>query len=239
MSRIELSDEEHKLVMNSIKDAIDSLLMVHVTYALTDRQIKSSEENWREMEMELHAAQYPVRALGLSATKKNLNIVNAKDGGYLHFEQLVAPEEIVEQLGAFPLEAATASYAFSIMEVCGDEIATLLNPAYMNKSRSWHSNVSGEFAKLNSQAIEANKKRFAEPFRADASNVSTTSIQRLLDMKVARNDFIHRGTNNITLHLFLAYCIGVLCEIHFLCLPEHPQLIAFPWSSIDPKWLGV
>lgn len=188
-----LTSEQKSAVRTLTKGTISSLLQLLVTYRLTNHLIQRHRTEWRELEASLHYNDYPIRGAGVIATPDNIEKIDPEKGGFLHMEELVAPEDIVSQVGDFPLNAATASYAFTLMEVCGDEVLKHVNPSYFKPRQAWHRDV------YRGQKPKELVIAFNKPFLGNFQDVKTENTHRLMALKEARNLFAHQGEADITL----------------------------------------
>jgi hypothetical protein len=233
---VAFSSKQKKVVRKLTDDVLRRLLGLKVTYDLTCHRIDEGRSRWRELEEQLHSEEYPVKGSGIIATPSNLGKLYAEDGGFLHNEEDVSPEDMVANLGQFPLAAASASYAFTILECFGDEVVRIVNPTFAKERKAWHRDVFGDLDRMNDRAIRKAMSGFARPFRAKFFAVIPISIIRLIALKNARNEYAHRGVSDINFEDFFGFTLGVVCQIYFLCLPEETELKAFPWEALDEKW---
>ncbi|SMP36373.1 hypothetical protein [Shimia sagamensis] len=215
-------------VHKTIQTSIEKLLNLGVNFRLHQYLFNRHATEWRDLSAELHVG-YPVSSLGIIATPTNI-----KGDHFLHDEELVAPEDIVYMVGDPIYDAAMAAYAFTIVELCGDEVAICIKST-ATKQRAWHTEIK-QNDRLSISDAENQKAKFAKPFDGDVNLVTATSVVRLARMKAARNEFAHQGDTTVDFNKFLEDALAVLCQIYFLCLPEETQLKIHPWEVCFDKW---
>lgn len=211
-----------------VRPSIESLLNLGVNFRLHRYLFDRHAAEWRGLSAELHI-DYPVKSLGIIATPTNIE----KDH-FLHDCEMVAPEDIVHMVGDRVYDAAMAAYAFTIVEMCGDEVAALVKQTHA-KQRAWHTDIK-QNDKLSINEALSQTAKFAKPFDGDFNLVTAKSVIRLARMKAARNEFAHRGDTMVDFSQFLEDALAVLCQIYFLCLPRETQLKIYPWEILIDKW---
>lgn len=133
-------------------------------------------------------------------------------------------------------DAAMAAYVFTIVEMCGDEVAALVKQT-PTKQRAWHTEIK-QNEKLSVTEALSQTAKFAKPFDGDVNLVTATSVIRLARMKAARNEFAHQGNTMVDFSQFLEDALAVLSQIYFLCLPQETHLKIYPWEVLSDKWEG-
>jgi len=211
-----------------IRPSIEKLLNLGVNFRLHRYLFDRHAAEWRDLSAELHI-DYPVRSLGIIATPTNIGKYH-----FLHDDEMVAPEDIVHMVGDQVYNAAMAAYAFTIVEMCGDEVAKLVKHTPANQ-RAWHTEIKQNDT-LSISDARSQRAKFAKPFDGDVSLVTATSVVRLARMKAARNEFAHQGNTMVDFSQFLEDALAVLCQIYFLCLPRETQLKIYPWEVLIDKW---
>ncbi len=214
----------HKIIQPSI----ERLLELGVNFRLHRYLFERHAAEWRNLSAELHS-DYPVRSLGIIATPTNIEKYH-----FLHDEEMVAPEDIVYMVGDQIYDAAMAAYAFTIVEMCGDEVAAFIKRT-PTKQRAWHTEIR-QNEKLSISEALSQKAKFAKPFDGDVNLVTATSVIRLARMKAARNEFAHQGDTMVDFSQFLEDALAVLSQIYFLCLPRETHLKIYPWEVLIEKW---
>ncbi|MGX7872607.1 hypothetical protein ACVDG5_006920 [Mesorhizobium sp. ORM6] len=216
-------------VAKIIRSAIKQLLELGVNYRLHQYLFKRHSRDWRDLTQELHV-EYPVKAIGIIANPKNIEKYH-----FVHGEEDVLPDDIVHMVGDNLYDAALASYAFTILEICGDDVISALDPAAKEERKAWHLAIS-----QNEDMSEGEAKglqiRFAKLFAADPAAVLPKSIIRLARMKAARNEFAHQGNSSVDFEQFLEDALAVLCQIFFICFPDKKVLKVYPWEVLYEKW---
>lgn len=213
-------------VYQIIRPSIERLLELGVNFRLHRHLFDGHAAEWRNLSEELHMG-YPVRSLGIIATPTNIVKYH-----FLHDQEMVAPEEIVHLVGDKIYDTAMAAYAFTIVEMCGDEVAAIVKQA---PARAWHTDIS-QNKELSVSDAFSQREKFAKPFDGDVNLVTATSVTRLARMKAARNEFAHRGDTEVDFGEFLEDALAVLSQIYFLCLPGETHLKVYPWEALSDKW---
>ncbi|AKI02272.1 hypothetical protein IMCC20628_03586 [Hoeflea sp. IMCC20628] len=211
-----------------IRSSIESLLELGVNFRLHRHLFDRHGAEFRNLLAELHI-NYPVHSLGIIATPTNIEKYH-----FLHDQEMVAPEQIVHMVGDPIYDAAMAAYAFTIVEMCGDEVAARVKPK-ATKQRAWHTGIRQKEELPLGEAI-SQRAKFAKPFDGDVNLVNATSVIRLARMKAARNEFAHQGNPTLGFGQFLEDALAVLSQIYFLCLPEETHLKIYPWEVLIDKW---
>lgn len=224
-------------VRNATTCAIDTLLRLKMAHDLVEYVVDEKREKWRDLVSELHV-NYPIKATGVVASLETLDStdVDAEDGGFMRWRVDVTPDDIVSELGEHPFDAASAAYAFSIVEVFGNEVANLRNPEGVRAKGSWHETIKYDIEAADREKGIAAMRAFARVFGGDFLCVKPASIVRLMALKAARNDYIHRRQTNIDFDAFIAFCVAIVCQIYFLCEPDGEALRHVPWSTYDDIW---
>lgn len=225
-----MMDQETKSKVSKIlRVAIDDLLRLGVNYRLHHRIFTRSDENFREEEALMHQQDYPVRGFGIIATPANI-----EGPTFLYSEELVEPEELSSMTGSLPFEAAIASYAFTLLEVCGDDVIRLVNPSF--QERSWHAKIPDREENLNNKGFDVCLRMFGDAFAVEPTRILRATVSKLVEMKEARNDFIHRGRASVSFETFLSHAISVAIQIYFALLPDETMLKSYPFNPHDDKW---
>ena len=224
--------------------ALQGLLHLKMTHNLVDYVVDARRTDWRSFVEELHAREYPIKGAGVIVTPDVLESehIDEWQGGFLHDQEDASPDEIISDLNEYPLAAGSASFAFSVVEVFGNEVAELCKPGTIRAKGSWHENIKFDMETGTPEQGIAAMKTFAKVFGGDFLSVKATTIKRLSLLRVARNAYVHRRDTDIDFEVFLAYCLAIVCQIYFVCDPKATELRAYPWEPFDKeKWgrLGV
>ena len=215
-------------VQKTIWSSIKGLLELGVNFRLHRYLFDKHSAEWRNLSAPLHA-DYPVKSLSIIATRTNI-----EGSHFLQKEELVAPEDIVCGVVDPVYDAAMAAYAFTMVELCGDEVAALVRQAPM-KQRAWHTeNKQNENLSVKDALSQATK--FAQPFDGDVNSLTAMSVIRLARMKAACNQFAHDGVTATDCNQFLEDALAVLVQIYYLCLPRETHLQIYPWQVLNDKW---
>ena len=88
-----------------------------------------------------------------------------------------APEEIISNLNDYPLQAATAAYAFSLVEVYGNDVANLFKPRSVRPLGSWHADIKFDLdSRDTAQSLRA-AAAFAKLFDGDPADIKPASVR--------------------------------------------------------------
>jgi hypothetical protein len=143
--------------------------------------------------------------------------------------------EVGAYIREYPLEAASASYLFTLLEIHGDEVAAIVQPGSIDRNKAWHENIKG-FADLRDPVqVEKMRAAFAKHFGAEACDVPELAVRRMVNLKKVRNDFAHDGARGISLPSFLIDTIAVVCHIAFLVTDE-TRLSIYPWEDHEDRF---
>lgn len=140
-----LSRKDKNLLRSVIDDALDRLLRFKASYDLHRYLLTKTGAEWSDLEVMLHASEYPIAGTGLSATR---SILTAKDRdltGKHYFDDVpLASEQHVQEAPTFPFAAASAAYAFSLLEDVGNAVVEIIYPGSIRSRSSWHAKVYGD-----------------------------------------------------------------------------------------------
>lgn len=217
------------------QDVLRTLLRFHVSHSIALYLKNRTEVRYIDFEEELHI-NYPIRAVGVVATRKNLREIDSLNGGFLRDEEELAPEIVTDHFGDFPLSAVAAAYCFTILEGYGDELVRIVNRAYEQKRRSWHREVHADADLLDPAQLLRARESYARPFGANARRVPIYAVQRLTRLKQSRNTLMHQGLSaNIDFEEFYGSIVGTVCQLFFLCAPSCTELTVLPFNNRDDK----
>jgi hypothetical protein len=235
-----LTKYKRDLIKEETNEALDRLLRFHVSYSSLAYVHSKSSDNWRDLEEELHIG-YPIKGAGILATKANIRIIDGDDGGFLHTEEDLFPGEVPSELARFPYQPAAAAYTFTLLEGYGDNIAEIINPGKLKERQAWHRGVHGNANLGDANDLKKAKKGFAAPFGRNERLVPRYAVQRLIEIKAARNEFMHEGHFSIKFADFYARVIATIASIYFLALPDERVLSSYPYydyrGQFDPSRL--
>jgi len=221
---ISLSEETKSLV----REALKQLAILGVNHRLHRYVLDKGNDNWRDLVAELHA-QYPVRGIGVRATRDNII-----SSDFFVGDELVAPEDVVHLLSGSLFDAAMASYAFTILEIAGDDLAQLRKPE-TDEGKAWHLAIKQSREMTHGEALGL-KIRFAKIFDFVPDEVPTNVIVRLARIKAQRNEFAHQGALYVDFPRFLIDAMAILCHLFFLCHDDEEKLMIYPFETDHPRW---
>jgi hypothetical protein len=231
-----LNQRQKALIQELTTTALYRLLTFHVSFSSLAYVHDQATDNWRELEEELHQG-YPIRGAGILATRRNLRIIDANYGGFLHTDEDLYPSEVPAELQAFPYDAASAAYAFTLLEGYGDDVLDIVNPEARKRRQAWHHAVYGDAdLRVPAQLAKA-KKGFANAFGKNPKNVPRYTIARLVKIKAERNQFMHEGTSGIRFSEFYGMVLATVASVYFLVLPSESSLSAYPYEDYHNKFL--
>ncbi|TBA91092.1 hypothetical protein [Rhizobium ruizarguesonis] len=211
-----------------VRDAIAKLLTLGVNYRLHRYLIDRSQDDWRSLVSDLHV-RYDVKGIGIIASRTNIT-----SGYFLHKDELILPDDIIYMLGEQLFDASMASYAFTILEIAGDELVREINHSH-EEGKAWHLGVKQNH-ELSEGEAQGLKIRFAKIFGVDRNIVPTEVIIRLARVKAKRNEFAHQGKQRVDFPNFLEDTLAILCHLFFMCNDDEQTLSVFPFSAYNSKW---
>lgn len=208
---------------------LQDLVQFRSTHDLVDFIRDEGIVNYTDLETRLHN-NYPVGATAIEATRANLDgRPDVEDGGFLRCQMPLAPEQISGHLWQYPLEAASATYAFALVELYGQALTDVLRPEPL--SRTWHGPVSEK------QEVEAHEKQFrnglAANFAVAPKRVSTRLLLELQAIKRLRNEIVHEAREQVRFHAFYADLIRLVCRLHFMLVTSDRHITVCPWPDMD------
>lgn len=216
-------------------DTLQTLLMFHVSYGAVRYIHEDTVMNWREFEERLHFG-YPVRGIGIKATRANLKIIDAEDGGFLHRNEDLYPGEIPSQFQTFPYQAASAAYAFTLLEGYGDDLVEIVNPGHLKLRQSWHHGVYRDLNLKDKAQLAKARDGYVEPFKCKPTSITRYTVERLLDIKSVRNKFMHEGHSNVDFEAFFTQVVATVLALHFMLLPSEKSISLYPYYDYHGKW---
>lgn len=230
-----LSESQKTEIEQITKETLHSLLCFHVSHKALEFVHEDSTTNWRELEDKLHH-EYPVKGVGVLATRSNLKKIYEFDGGFLHTEEDLYPGDVPAELDSYPYQAASSAYLYTQIEAYGDSIVNLMNPRYLKRHQSWHHGIYNGIDLTTKEKRHEARKNFSHPFGRPASAVPDYAVKRLIWLKRYRNEFIHTGESSINFDNFYAYTLSTLVSIYFLAIPSAPQIKCYPYFDYEDKW---
>lgn len=219
-----------RLTHSTLNQLLEFKTVYDIQRYLTDKHAR----DWRDFEVE--TANEVFEGAGVIATRDNVLLDPQEDeDSYYQTDVPMGSHETGAYIRGFPLEAASASYIFTLLEVFGDEVAALVQPGSINRNKAWHEDIKG-FADLH-DPVQVTKAReaFAKHFGADPEEVPEPAVQRMVGLKRIRNDFAHEGQGWVNLPSYLADTIAVVCHIAFLATDE-TRISIYPWEDHDDRF---
>ncbi|ARU27940.1 hypothetical protein [Cellvibrio sp. PSBB006] len=213
----------------------ENLLSFHVAYQAAQLLHNNAQENWREFEDFLHM-DYPIKGIGIKATRKNLDEPDEDWGGFLHSQEPLSPAHVAPELSYYPLEAASSAYIYTLLENFGNEISENVNPGGLKNRQAWHYGVHGDLNISDEKTVDKAKKGFAKSFSVAERKITKTAIKRLVLLKSARNEFMHEGSYSCEFSEFFQCSIQTVCHIYFMLLPSEKDISVYPYEDFNGKW---
>jgi hypothetical protein len=186
--------------------------------------------NWSDLEHEI-AVNQSLHGAGIVATPEELlHEPDFGEEGFFRSQVPLSSEEVGHRILSFPIEAAAASYAFTLLEVFGNDVAAVTSPKGLNRNKAWHEDIKG-FADLRDKVqVEAARRAFGKHFLAQAGDVPEIAARRMVELKRVRNDFAHDGNTVISFDNFLQNVLAIICHIIFLVTDEK-RLLVYPFED--------
>ncbi|MGE8492000.1 hypothetical protein [Comamonas sp.] len=230
-----LTNKQRRAVRYLTQSALASQLSFRVAFQAADYLHNDARENWRDFLDRLHTG-YPVKGVGIKAMPSNLKAFDADDGGFLHLEEDLNPEDASSELLSFPYQAASAAYSFTLLEGYGNDLADIVNPGYIAGRRAWHHGVHGDADLKDPTQLKKAKEGFTKPFNRAAPEVKNYTVQRLVSLKRDRNAFMHDAKVGVDFQKFHGMVMGTIAALHFLVIPTEKQLSVYPYFDYHAKW---
>ncbi len=230
-----LTNHQISAVRDLTQSALASQLSFRVAFRAADYLHNDARVNWRDFRDRLHTG-YPVKGVGIKATPSNLEAFDEDDGGFLHLEEDLNPEDASDELPSFPYQAASAAYSFTLLEGYGNDLADIVNPGYVAGRRAWHHGVYGDADLKDPTQLEKAKEGFTKPFNRAASEAKNYAVQRLVNLKRHRNAFMHDAEEGVDFQEFHGMVLGTIAALHFLVIPTEKQLSVYPYFDYHGKW---
>ena len=230
-----LALKQSRAIRELTQSALKAQLSFRVGFRAAAYLHEDAQVNWREFRDRLHDG-YPVKGVGIKASRSNLHVIEADDGGFLHLNEDLNPGDASDELPFFPYQAASAAYAFTLLEGYGNDLADIVNPGYVSGRRAWHHGVYGD-ADLSSVAeLKKAKVGFTKPFNRAESEAEPFAVERLVDLKRDRNAFMHDADERIDFEEFHGKILGTIAALHFLVMPTSKVLSVYPYFDYHDKW---
>jgi hypothetical protein len=225
-----ISKKDRREISSLTKETLDTLLKLHVSCRAINFAHERLFNEWRNF-VELLHQNYPIKGTGIVATKTNLRVNDAEDGGFIHMDVDLLPDEIIAEMQSFPQDAASAAYVFTLLEDFGDRLVDIVNPGILQARQAWHAAVNAD---LNLKKVGDRKKarsRLAKIFAKNEKLISRDFLVRLQRIKILRNEFMHEGNPDINFDKFLYDALAIASFLYFLILPMGNCLSRYPFSD--------
>ncbi len=215
--------ERHVVIREAVR-TIRRLLQLKLTVDINRYLIDKNAIGYREFEAEIGGGAPEIYGTGVLATPEKLELYSSYfEDQFLLDEVPLAAHETGEHIGSFPLDAAAAAYAFTQLEVFGNDVARLVDEERLGDA-SWHQRVKDNRQRgtddepRSIQPLEAARAGFGRYLDLDASQVPPVAVERLVAIKATRNAFAHGDSIHIGFSFddFLENVIGVIRHIVFL-----------------------
>lgn len=230
-----LTVKQKNTILSRTEDVLNTLLSFNTAYRAAILLHDDASTRWRDFEERLHI-DYPIKGLGVKATRNNLQEVRADIGGFLHSEEDLFPGDVTNEMWLFPYQAASAAYVFTLLEGYGDDIVNLINPGYLGARQAWHHGIYGDANLSEAAQVRKAKEGFAKPFKLSFTKIPKYVVGRLVNLKAIRNEFMHEGHSSVDFPDFLANIIGTVCFIQFTLLPSVNNISVYPYYDYNDKW---
>lgn len=200
-------------------DTVGNLLELATEFRVQTYILDAKASGFREFEDEVGQDDSGgrIKGIGLLTDRKSILIEKVYEDDYLiKGEVPLGSHELGHLINQFPLAAAAASYAFTVMEVYGDEVAELVSPGSVPSRQAWHRKIHDDVNLKDLPAVTKAITAFAEAFSAQGVDVPPVAVKRIINLKALRNRFAHKGTRNVDFEDFIADTIAIVCHIAFL-----------------------
>jgi hypothetical protein len=232
-----LKPAQRARVSSFTEDTLKRLLEFKVSCDVIRLLVSDAESQYRYFEDRLHVG-YPVRGAGVRALRSAMDM---KFELSMVDDQDLEPSLAVTKLGEFPLEAAAASYIFTILERHGDALVSIANRGYFRSSgvprfASWHHLVFGDADIGKPEVLTDMRKRYGKPFLQSSSTVRFRSVANLVELKRLRNAYAHDLESSINLDEYFRLIISIVCDLEFMLVPESVLVKEFPFYDFNDSW---
>lgn len=228
---IEQQARIREITMATLRD----FLTFHISHKAIDFIHEESTDDWSSFEDRLHN-DYSIKGVGVIASRNNLKIIDAEDGGFLYLEEDLYPGEVSAELLSYPYVAASSSYLFTMLELYGDQLVNIVNPNYLRKHQAWHHGVYGDMSLKTKVERDNARKRFSKPFGRKQSSIPLYAVKRLIKLKKQRNIFIHEGQSEMEFNSFFANIIATVLSVYFLLAQNNNEIKLYPYYDYSGKW---
>ena len=222
-------------IFNLAIDTLDSMITLGVSVRIQSYVMDDKTRNFREFESELAQQEGtgPIQGIGLLALREDMvKELPSYEQGIVFKEVPLAVDDLTPMLSGFPLDAAAASYAYTMLEVFGDEASALVHPGSLKGYDSWHKDIYGDMNVKDLQRLTATRKAFCKHFNADPEDVDYGTVKKMIRIKNERNMFAHKGHADVNFERFLEDVMTVVCHLTFL-LTDEDRISVYPWEDYE------
>jgi hypothetical protein len=209
---------------------LSEMLIFKTTVDIQAYMSKRHASAFREFEAET-AVNQEFDGAGILATRENIAKLPVRhEQGFFHDDVPMGSHEVGAYIDDFPLEAAAASYVFTLVEVFGNKVAEMVSLGSIDRNKAWHEDVKGFADMRDSVQLRKAREAFGKHFLTNVDDVPELAAQRMVELKRYRNAFAHDGETYIGFALFLEYALAVVCHIAFLTT-DAKRISVYPWED--------
>ena len=218
--------ETQRKILQLTRNYLHQILTFATTVRIQKFILHKNETNFREFEeeaayLENHES---IKGVGVVATRENItSMVPTHEQDFFYDNIPLESYELGAHINSFPLQAASASYLFTLLEIFGNEVATLLNPSSIGRNKAWHEDVKGSTDLNDKVQVRKAQKAFARHLTAAVDKVPELAAYRIIKLKHARNKFAHKGGQAVQFDEFLHDTLAIICH-NFPCYGREPYL---------------
>ena len=230
-----LGPRQREKVIALVEGCLDRLIRFRLSYDSTIYLLRRAKANWREIDLEITERRI-VKAVGVVAKRYEMQD-NSSPSRFLVEEQ--ADSETVLQSLDFPIEAAAINYIFTLVEMYGDAIVSVVNRKFFigkYAPKNWHSRIHGDADIDDAEKLIRMRRALAEPFRLDVSDVPMFTVAMTIELKRVRNDFAHTASTDSTFEVLFSYAVDLVCQIYFWTIDDEEILIEYPFTEFSSRF---
>lgn len=227
-----ISTNKREEVRQVTVDALEQMIRFYVGHKGIKYIHEEKARDWRSLVDSLHIS-YPISGVRVHAKKNGLRKIEVNCGGFLEFDYPLAPEYMVDDINSYPIDAASASYLFTILEVFGDSLVEKVNPGSLKERHAWHRKVHGDCDLSNKDAIEKAKIGIRETFKLTRRSIPNYAIERLVKLKNIRNEFAHNGDSLVDFDEFFSNSVATVLFLYYFLLPKAREIRVYPFEVYE------
>ncbi|MEP9389426.1 hypothetical protein [Mesorhizobium sp. KR9-304] len=235
---ISIDEEEKYNVERVTRWTLHRMLEFRASHDLTRYLLDQARTNHRQTAAEMHA-NYPIKGVGVKATRASLTRHNFDQPYFIIDDQPLAPEDLFFKVAEYPLDGASCSYLFTLVEEYGNFMVRTFYPDYPPFKKvhtAWHHGVYAGMNLRNPVEMQKAKAAFTRPFGDEGAHISPQAIRRLRQIKEQRNSFAHEAREDFEFKAFFENTIAIVCHIYFLCMPDRKEIGVYPFEDILGTW---